>query len=381
MTTSLSPRRPRALGVDVARGACLLIMTLDHLPRHPLGRFSNVVFGPFGFFTALSAFVFLSGLVSAWVYGDALRNEGTLGVWRRVARRACQLYVVNTGILLLLLASTTFGVLVGPDWHDEFPLFFSDPWGALWQGLCLAYRPSYLDILPMYVLFLAITPVALWAIRAGRGWLVGGLSGLVWLLVQVPPLPELSHLNPLAYLVLFVAGLLLGSQRDLGDRLASPAMVRCSKVSLVLAGVLCGLRLGPAILGIGLPHGTLWQTLTDADRNGLIRLANFGLFAMGIVQVWRHVAPRLVNARPLRLVAYLGQHSLLVFVWSVLVTYVSMALMPPSPSLAWRVGDVLLCLGSLVIPAKLDDAIVTSRTPWIRGALAIAPQPAQRRAA
>lgn len=381
MNEQLAARRPRALGVDVARGACLLIMTLDHLPRHPLTRFTNVVFGPFGFFTALSAFIFLSGVVSAWVYGDALRKEGTLSVCRRVAGRACQLYLVNTSIFLLLLASTRFGLLVGPEWRDEFPLFFSDPWRALWQGLCLAYRPSYLVILPMYVLFLAITPLALWAIRAGRGWLVAGASGLAWALVQLPPLPDVSHLNAFGYLILFVAGLLLGSRRDLDATLESPAIVRLAKASMALALILCALRLGPAILGIGLPHGVLWQTLTDADRNGPLRLVNFGLFAIGIAYVWRQVAPRLVTARPLRLVAYLGRHSLLVFVWSVLVTYLSMALMPPSPSLAWRVADVALCLVSLLIPAKLDDVIDRSRTEWVRAALTVAPQQAQRRTA
>jgi hypothetical protein len=369
----------RSFGVDVARGACLIVMTLDHLPRHPLGRFSNVVFGPLGFFTALSAFVFLSGLVSAWVYGAALRNQGMAAVWRRVTRRAGQLYLVNTSILLLLLASTRFGLLAGPDWRDEFPLFFTDPHRALWLGLCLVYRPSYLDILPMYVLFLAITPPALATIRAGWGWLVAGLSVLVWALVQVPPVAEVSHLNPLGYLVLFVSGLLLGSVRDLGARLRSPAVERWSKVSLALALALCALRLGPAILGLGLPHTPLWQTLTDADRNGPIRLVNFALFAVGVAYAWRQIPPHPLRSRWLRLVAYLGQHSLLVFVWSVLVTYVSMALMPASPSLAWRIADVALCLASLVIPARLDEIVTRSETARDRALLPMTLQPARGR--
>jgi len=350
-------------------------MTLDHLPRHPFGRFSNAIFGPLGFFTALSAFVFLSGLVSAWVYGGTLRNEGAPALFKRAARRAFQLYAVNTTAFLLLLGCISLGLLAGPDWREEFPLFYTDPWRALWLGLCLVHRPSYLDILPMYVLFMAVTPLALLAIRAGRGWLVAAVSGLAWFLVQLPPLHEQRPLNPFGYLVLFAAGLLLGSQRDLGARLASPAAAHWSKLCLALAAVLCALRLGPVIFGIGLPQTTFWRTLTDVDRNGILRLLNFALFAVGIAHVWRGVEARLAAARPVRLLAYLGQHSLPVFVWSMFVTYVSMALMPPSPSVAWRAGDVLLCLFSLGIPARLDAGPLV---PWLR-ALCSVPQPGTQR--
>jgi hypothetical protein len=379
MTRPDSPRRPRSLGVDVARGACLLIMTLDHLPRHPFGRFSNAIFGPFGFFTALSAFVFLSGLVSSWVYGGILRSEGLRSVFKRAMRRALQLYAVNTVALLVLLGCVGQGLLAGPEWREEFPLFYSDPWRALWQGLFLVHRPGYLDILPMYVLFLAVTPFALMAIRSGRGWLVAAVSGLAWFLVQLPPLHEQRPLNPFGYLVLFAAGLLLGSQRDLGTRLASPAAVRWSRVCIALAAALCALRLGPVVLGIGLPQGGLWRTLTDVDRNGIVRLLNFALFAMGIAHVWRRVEPSLTGARPVRLLAYLGQHSLPVFVWSVMVSYVSMALMPPSPSAVWRAGDVLLCLLSLGIPAKLDA--VGPLVPWLKAAFTVSQPRAQGRTA
>jgi hypothetical protein len=379
MTRLDSPRRPRSLGVDVARGACLLIMTLDHLPRHPFGRFSNAIFGPLGFFTALSAFVFLSGLVSSWVYGGVLRNEGVRGVLKRATRRALQLYAVNTSALLLLLGCVSLGLLAGPEWREEFPLFYSDPWRALWQGLLLVHRPGYLDILPMYVLFMAVTPLALLAIRSGRGWLVASLSGLAWFLIQLPPLHEQRPLNPFGYLVLFAAGLLLGSRRDLGAWLATPAAVRWAKLSIAFAAALCALRLGPVILRVGLPQTTLWRFLTDVDRNGIVRLMNFAIFALGAAHVWRRVEASLMDARPVRLLAYLGQHSLPVFVWSVMVSYVSMALMPPAPSVLWRAGDVLLCLFSLGIPAKLDA--VGPLLPWLKATVTVPQPPAQGRTA
>ena len=212
-------------------------------------------------------------------------------------------------------------------------------------------------------------------VGSSRDW--AGWSGF-WCRYSPCP-PELSRLNAFGYLLLFVFGLLVGSKRDLGVRLGSGAFLLCSKVSLALALILCALRLGPVMLGMGLPQGLVWETLSDVDRNGAIRLVNFGLFAMGIAYLWRRVAPARASDRALRLVAYLGQHSLPVFVWSVLVTYVSMALMPPAASPTWRIADVLLCLGSLVIPARLDAVASTARR--VKAELAIAPHPAQRRAA
>jgi hypothetical protein len=59
----------RNLLIDALRGLCFVLMTADHLPANVLHRFSNTVYGPFGFFTAASGFVFLSGLVAGVVYG------------------------------------------------------------------------------------------------------------------------------------------------------------------------------------------------------------------------------------------------------------------------------------------------------------------------
>ena len=102
----------RIVALDAARGYCLVIMTLDHLPDHVFSRFSNAQFGPFGFFTAASLFVFLSGIVSARSYGRTCEQAGWGATWRRVGRRMLQLYAANTAVLLLLLAGAVlFGDL------------------------------------------------------------------------------------------------------------------------------------------------------------------------------------------------------------------------------------------------------------------------------
>ena len=50
--------------------------------------------------------------------------------------------------------------------------------------MLLIYCPPLLDILPMYVIFLFLTPVALAvAVRYGWRWILAG-SGLLWLAAQ-----------------------------------------------------------------------------------------------------------------------------------------------------------------------------------------------------
>lgn len=348
----MTHHKPRSYAVDVARGFCLVIMTADHLPSNVLNRFSNVVFGPFGFFTAASGFVFLSGLVAAWTYGSIYREHGPAATWRHALRRAARVYVVNTSMFLLIFVGVSLHLLTGPTWQLQFAPIFSEPWTALFKGLLLLYRPGYLDILPMYILFLLIATPALAAIRASHSWAVMGLSALTWAWIQIA-WPESKDLNAFAYQILFVAGLVIGSSPNMRDKLRSVAGIRIAKASLVLAACLLLARFGLGLLryrGLDIPG---WQTLIHLPNNGPLRLMNFALFALGAAYLWRQTPGQLKNLRLLRWFAHLGQHSLQVFAWSVLSTYISIALMPIYPNRLWCVIDMLLAVLSLTIPATL----------------------------
>ena len=75
---SLNPLQ-RDCRIDALRGICLIVMTCNHLPN-PLHA---ITYQPLGFVSAAEVFVFLSGMVSAWVYGRLLITEGMqTTVWR-----------------------------------------------------------------------------------------------------------------------------------------------------------------------------------------------------------------------------------------------------------------------------------------------------------
>src|SRR5260370_10643191 len=155
-------RRPE---IDALRGVFLVWMTLTHLPTH----LSDLVNEPFGFVSSAEGFVFLSALLVARLYirqaagaGAALRTK----LWKRALR----IYAYH--LILLACAFTmaaTFAVMA----HrlaliNLLNFYLAHPFPAIVGSLLLIYCPPLLDILPMYVIFLLITPFLL-AIAVNRG--------------------------------------------------------------------------------------------------------------------------------------------------------------------------------------------------------------------
>jgi hypothetical protein len=171
-------RRPE---IDALRGVFLVWMTLAHLPTH----LSDFVNEPFGFVSSAEGFVFLSALLIARLYVRQAAEPGTAlrtTLWKRALR------IYGYHLILLACAFTmaaTFAVME----HklaliNLLNFYLAHPFPAIVGSLLLIYCPPLLDILPMYVIFLLVTPFLL-AIAVHRGW--KGLllaSGFVWLLAQ-----------------------------------------------------------------------------------------------------------------------------------------------------------------------------------------------------
>jgi len=344
-------RLSRNLGLDIVRGCCLVLMTVDHLPQNVFSRFSNTRFGPFGFFTAASAFVFLSGLVSARVYGSTFAELGTRATWRRALIRIAQLYAVNTAILMLLLTGIYLGVLSGPFWQQEFSLFYQEPMTAVLQGLLLLYRPGYTDILPMYLLFLLLVTPTLATIRASHGLLAMALSGSLWACAQT--LTWSDSFNPFGYQLLFVTGLVIGSRTDLQFLRQTELAKRLAWASLAVVLILMASRFALGVNRHFVDNITSWSWLTHLENNGPLRVLNFALFAFIIAYWWPTLFASVRDQRLVWWMAQLGRRSLAVFTWSVVATYISIALMPAHPSRMWGLLDMLLTLSSLAIPVAL----------------------------
>jgi len=196
--------------VDSLRGYFLVLMTLAHLPQHPLQRFFSYTFG---YASAPDGFVFLSGMVSTWVYLRVRNQHGQRALEARVLRRTRDVYLVH---ILLLSATIAAAVLLN---HASFQA--EHPVQTFLSGSLLLYQPTFSDILPMYCVFLLFTPLVLDQMMKGRAWLVGVTSAALWLAAQwgigdashLVPWINLGTFNILAWQAYFVAGQYLGYRR------------------------------------------------------------------------------------------------------------------------------------------------------------------------
>jgi hypothetical protein len=212
-------KRARDPRLDFFRGLGMFIILVAHIPTNP---WADWIPARFGFSDATEIFVFCSGVASAIAFGRVFEAAG----WRlgtaRIAYRVWQVYWCHVGVFLTVVA-----VLAAADWalgtdrylrHDlNLWPFLDDPARRLAEFAALIYVPNYFDILPMYLVILALIPLVVAAARIGlsaAGALVGGL----WVLAALGLLDFTAEtwssrawfFNPFAWQLLFFLGFAFG---------------------------------------------------------------------------------------------------------------------------------------------------------------------------
>jgi hypothetical protein len=151
-------KRPRDERLDFFRGLTMLIIFVAHLPENSWNAF---IPARFGFSSGAELFVFCSGIASALAFGSVFVRRGLLLGTARIAYRIWQVYWAQLGLVLALIALATlldraFGLA---ELARQFPPLLSDAETALLGLATLTWQPDYLDILPMYLVILALVPV------------------------------------------------------------------------------------------------------------------------------------------------------------------------------------------------------------------------------
>ncbi len=300
----------RDLRFDSLRALMLVSMTVNHLPS----LFRRVSDQWFGIFSSAEGFVFISGILAGWVYTRRRRRDGAADMKRAAQHRAGMIYGWHVGAFLTSLAAVQLSCwLTGFCSWSNPPLFFQNPWLAALLGSMMLYQPGLLDILPMYCAFVLLLPAVLGALENGRIWRVLGWSFLAWFAVQwVPPVDgaplypiHVGSFNIFAWQFLFVAGAVIGHAR------LNEGQVTFRPLLLAGAAAIAGFGFGVEHLGWRPPvSDALFGILVNKPNLGALRMANFGMVAYLVAALGARF-PRWVTWRPL---AFLGQHSLSVFV-------------------------------------------------------------------
>lgn len=312
-------RRPE---LDALRGLMLVLITITHVPT----RYSEWFTQPFGYVSAAEGFVFLSAFLVGAVYTRRAIGHGTAAMRAALWRRAGQIWLCQAAMLLFLFTViANVGLRTNRQAIKNLISFYlEEPIDALWTGLALIYNPPLLDILPMYVLFMLASPLALTIGLYRRGWyVVMGASLALWAFAQFGltqtlyntlvkavdlkvPLHQTGSFDLVAWQFVWILGMWMGSrreavpsQRDFPWWITAPCLI---------AGIGCMLwrhAVGLAPFG---QHGELNQ-LFDKWALGPLRVLNF----LALLVIVARFGPWLARRVRFRRLEALGQASLPVF--------------------------------------------------------------------
>jgi hypothetical protein len=363
--------------LDALRGLMLVLMTLTHLPT----RLSEPFGQPFGYVSAAEGFVLLSAYMAGLVYGRLAKSRGIDAMRTAFWLRARKVYLAHAALLFFLFtAIAAVGMKADqPAVKYLMDFYLLEPVRALLSGLFLLYKPPLLDILPMYVIFMLASPIALfWAHHRGwRGIMLGSLS--LWFLAQFGisewlytmmvgsatmhlPFNETGAFSTLAWQFLWVLGLWMGASRSdvRPDRFVFPAWAVRLALLVGVTAFCWRHGVGQTPADPNTHTGAMVNMLLDKWQLGPLRLLNL----MALLVLVIHFLPRQLRRAPRWLrpttLETLGSASLPVFCAHLVIVLLTLAVWGDAPDARPWWGD-----SALLIACFTALYGVASATRWL----------------
>jgi hypothetical protein len=375
--------------LDALRGLMLVWITLTHLPTNV----SKYVNQPFGYVAATEGFIFLSALFTGLIYFRVSERYGLVAMCRKLWLRASRLYGYHLSLLLFafLLGAPIAARSYRPALHNLLDFYFAAGRArAFIDAALMLYRPPLLDILPIYIIFLALTPFAI--IFAGRfGWRYVLSSGfLVWLFAQFGfkpfvhqfltrvfglkiPLNAMGAFDLWAWQLWWLVGLWLGVRWAKGNLRLEPWAKRTAIPAAFVAAFFLVLRYSEAagVLELG-----KFAVLLNKWDFGFGRIIDFAALASLAIR-FQSVLKVFAN----RALVLLGQASLEVFCVQLFCVFIALAALGGNSVLSgWQAAAaILISLFAMLVTAKIMANRRAKRGD--RRAPQVTPEPAFRRVA
>jgi len=377
----------RDLRLDLFRGCAMIIILVAHIPFNKLAGY---IPARYGWSDAADIFVFCSGMASAMAFGGVFARRGWVMGLARVAYRVWQVYWAHVALFVAIAATMAALDLSGIfDRYGSFEKsyvtalnlgrFFDMPMQGLVGLLTLTYVPNYFDILPMYLVILAMIP-AMMALAQTDPRLAMGASVLLWSAAQtgalaLPAEPWSDRpwfFNPFGWQLVFFTGFAFGR-----GWLPAPPVSR----ALVALAIL--------FLVVSIPFGR-WQIWTEVawirewrDANGvLFNKTNAGILRYVHFLAMAYLAVVLAGPGGVRLrpcgegrlagiargivaqVVKIGQQSLAVFVFSMWLALMLGFVLDFTAQRGWWPTLGVNALGVALILAVAHLAAWIKSAPW-----------------
>jgi hypothetical protein len=278
----------------------------------------------YGFSDATEIFVFVSGYTATIAYASVLSRKGTVVAAARVLRRVWQLYVAH--IMLFVAFTAQIGwVSLTTDrqtFMEEMDLvgLVQEPMRVIVETALLAYRPTNLDVLPLYIVVLASFALLLplvtrapWRVLAGSILLYLLARHFDWNLRGYPE-GKTWYFDPFTWQLPFYLGAACAADGRVGERLKPYAavLVPAAVAYLVFSGLIA-LSWESNTLGNLVPDW-LGRLIYPVDKTTLdpLRLAHFLALAY-LVQVVVRPDSAFLRWPIVEPIRRCGENSLLVF--------------------------------------------------------------------
>ncbi|MFQ1699826.1 OpgC family protein [Loktanella agnita] len=380
--------------LDGFRGFFLVFMTVNHMNTELgtiLGKLNHL---SFGWVEDAQGFVFISGLVVGLVYGRIYIKRSYHDMRSAIYRRIRTIYLYQFALIVGLAICAV--LLTG---HERLPAslqpYLDLPVHFTTAALFLITGPEHMGILAMYIWFMFVTPLIIALLHRGfclpvlvlsvSTWFVAQL-GLLELIMHVAqmavspadtPLRLGLHFNVFAWQILFFLGIFIGLRLANNQLDLSFLKARALWPSIaILFAVFIILGVYDRIIFNELVSLAYSQQMLLAVNRGDFSLIYLVAFLVDLLLItWLLVAGPTVPSRLLRWLArmahrvfshpalvFLGQHSLQVFSWHIVLFYIAViGLNGQEPTEVTGTLLLLASIASLYIPAYIHDRRVSSR--------------------
>lgn len=313
------PPAQRDARIDVIRGLALLVIFINHMPGNVVAAYMP---HNFGFSDGADAFVLLAGVSATLAYGSLIERRGLAVGALKIGARVWTLYIAHIAVFVIVC-----GVVAAAVTRTQNPLyveainiqpFFSDTFEALVDVLLLRYQPSYLDILPLYIVLLALFPLIYLVARVSPlGALLISLSvwqAALWFGLNLPNVHAAGwFFNPFAWQVVFTLGVILGCAAQRG--LCAPRLRWLDAAALAfLAMALVAKTSSGNPVGIAMLNDWFDSVQLGSDKTNLAWSRLLHVLALAwLVMRWLPSGAGLLRHLIGRTLAVVGRHSLDVF--------------------------------------------------------------------
>ncbi|CAN7544158.1 OpgC domain-containing protein [Rhizobium sp. LjRoot30] len=371
--------------IDGMRGYFLVFMLINHLIFVGGYWLVEVNHRQFAFVEDAQGFVFLSGLLIGMVYARKMVKQGYAAGRDLIWARAFELYRYAMGTVIVILAAQMILPNAYRIWNNWLAYsHFDDPL-RLSLIASFFFQPTFMDILPQYIVYMIFAPAAVWFCLKGRWGSVAVVSLIVWIAGQLglqrlvtEPINAWmlktdgeairSSFNLLGWQIVFFAGLIIGVLTSTGKvdwtKIFRPEDSFIPRMALALCLFFLPLRIMTA-------HDMMPQYMLDKFATmeiradfGPVYLLNFAAVALGLAwlliagpkhssAVIRGIANLVTRLFSIRYLQLLGRHSLHIYVWHVLIVYMVYYVDGRTTELSQLTKTIIAfaCLGLLCLPA------------------------------